>query len=261
LCRRCGAGHDFFGSEVATEPQKVQKSHSASSTSKATSDGPHSSFFAGTDNNIQVTDLIAQSFIKIFNNAFLNTIERVREPHIGNVLTNLKNFAARVPPKYRGSIDKALRTEGFLSFLLSRAAISLLVAKATLPRDASGQPTAQISKEHEELATVVEELYIAAMLHAENQWEWELKADGKTFMDVATSFMKHLANATTLKAKNIQAALLGVGANPLIWTRYGIDMIGITMRSMGGSMRSMGGSGHEVAAPGTDSPQTADKRK
>jgi hypothetical protein len=40
-----------------------------------------------------------------------------RQPHLINVLKNLKTFAARVPPKYRGSIEKALRTEGFLSFL------------------------------------------------------------------------------------------------------------------------------------------------
>ena len=41
----------------------------------------------------------------------------------------------------------------------------------------------------QELATVVEELYIAALLHAEDQWDLELKADGKTFMAVAASFV------------------------------------------------------------------------
>ena len=33
--------------------------------------------------SVIVTDLIAQSFIKIFNNAFLNTIERVRPVGMG----------------------------------------------------------------------------------------------------------------------------------------------------------------------------------
>jgi len=179
-----------------------------------------------------VTDLIAQSFIKIFNNAFLNTIERVRQPHLINVLKNLKTFAARVPPKYRGSIEKALRTEGFLSFLLSRAAVSLLCAKATLRPSET-----QLGREHEELATVVEELYIAALLHAEDQWDLELKADGKTFMAVATSFVKHLADPAPLKTANIQAALLGLDANPLIWTRYGLDLLGISLNSI-----SIGGS-------------------
>jgi len=198
---------------------------------------------AGKDSVI-VTDLIAQSFIKIFNNAFLNTIERVREPHLLNVLANLRNFAARVPYKYRGSIEKALKTEGFLSFLLSRAAVSLLCAKATL----QPQSESKISKEHEELATVVEELYIAAMLHAEDQWDLELKADGKTFMAVATSFVKHLADPAPLKAPNIQAALLGLDANPLIWTRYGLDLLGISLDlSLGGSEGS--------------APQAADRRK
>ena len=32
----------------------------------------------------------------------------VREPHLLNVLANLRNFAARVPYKYRGSIEKAI---------------------------------------------------------------------------------------------------------------------------------------------------------
>ncbi|CAE7333312.1 SPS2 [Symbiodinium pilosum] len=199
---------------------------------------------AGKDSVI-VTDLIAQSFIKIFNNAFLNTIERVREPHLLNVLANLRNFAARVPSKYRGSIEKALKTEGFLSFLLSRAAVSLLCAKATLPP----QCEPKISKEHEELATVVEELYIAAMLHAEDQWDLELKADGKTFMAVATSFVKHLADPAPLKAPNIQAALLGLDANPLIWTRYGLDLLGISLDLSLSSYQ------------GATSSQAADRRK
>ncbi|CAK9033475.1 Solanesyl-diphosphate synthase 2 [Durusdinium trenchii] len=156
----------------------------------------------------------------------------VRQPHLINVLKNLKTFAARVPPKYRGSIEKALRTEGFLSFLLSRAAVSLLVAKATL------KPTeTTLGPEHEEIATVVEELYIAALLHAEDQWDLELKADGKTFMAVAASFVKHLADPYPLKTQNIQAALLGLDANPLIWTRYGLDLLGISLNSI-----SIGGS-------------------
>lgn len=185
-----------------------------------------------TKESVIVTDLIAQSFIKIFNNAFLNTIERVRQPHLINVLQNLKTFAARVPPKYRGSIEKALRTEGFLSFLLSRAAVSLLCAKATLSPSQT-----KLGCEHEELATVVEELYIAALLHAEDQWDLELKADGKTFMAVAASFVKHLADPAPLKTANIQAALLGLDANPLIWTRYGLDLLGISLNSI-----SIGGS-------------------
>lgn len=180
-----------------------------------------------TKESVIVTDLIAQSFIKIFNNAFLNTIERVRQPHLINVLKNLKTFAARVPPKYRGSIEKALRTEGFLSFLLSRAAVSLLCAKATLRPSQT-----KLGREHEELATVVEELYIAALLHAEDQWDLELKADGKTFMAVAASFVKHLADPAPLKTANIQAALLGLDANPLIWTRYGLDLLGISLNSI-----------------------------
>ena len=42
----------------------------------------------------------------------------VREPHLLNVLANLRNFAARVPYKYRGSIEKAC-TAG-LSFCVLR---------------------------------------------------------------------------------------------------------------------------------------------
>eukprot|EP00439_Symbiodinium_sp_Y106_P072675 s660_g13.t1 len=191
---------------------------------------------AGKDSVI-VTDLIAQSFIKIFNNAFLNTIERVREPHLLNVLANLRNFAARVPYKYRGSIEKAICS--FLSFLLSRAAVSLLCAKATL----QPQSESKISKEHEELATVVED-----SARERDQWDLELKADGKTFMAVATSFVKHLADPAPLKAPNIQAALLGLDANPLIWTRYGLDLLGISLDlSLGGSEGS--------------APQAADRRK
>lgn len=198
---------------------------------------------------VQVTDLIAQSFIKIFNNAFLNTIEQVRTPHLLHVLQNLRNFAARVPPKYRESIEKALRTEGFLSFLLARAAMGLLCAKATIPQSSK----AELCKEHEELATVVEELYIAAMLHAEEQWDRELRADGKTFMAVATSFVKHLADPTPLKAANIQSAILGLDANPIIWTRYGLDLLGISI-----NLSVKGDSGE---ASGDEAPQTADRRK
>eukprot|EP00913_Durusdinium_trenchii_P003111 g2875.t1 len=111
--------------------------------------------FIGKKKSVIVTDLIAQSFIKIFNNAFLNTIEQVRQPHLINVLKNLKTFAAR-----------------------------------------------------------------------------ELKADGKTFMAVAASFVKHLADPYPLKTQNIQAALLGLDANPLIWTRYGLDLLGISLNSI-----------------------------
>eukprot|EP00930_Biecheleria_cincta_P099271 TRINITY_DN90908_c0_g1_i1.p1 TRINITY_DN90908_c0_g1~~TRINITY_DN90908_c0_g1_i1.p1 ORF type:complete len:979 (+),score=202.33 TRINITY_DN90908_c0_g1_i1:22-2937(+) len=200
--------------------------------------------------SVVITDLIAQSFVKIFNNVFLNAIEKVREPHLLNVLGNLRSFAARVPPKYRGTIEKALSTDGFLSFLLSRAAVSLLCAKATLP---AGSSQSGIAKEHEELATVIEELYIAAMLHAEDQWDLELKADGTTFMAVATSFIKHLADPTPLKAPNIQAAVLGLDANPMIWTRYGLDMLGISLNM------SIGGSSH--GSTRSEGPQTKDRRK
>lgn len=206
--------------------------------------------FRQSGGSLVVTDLIAQSFVKIFNNVFLNAIEKVREPHLLNVLGNLRSFAARVPPKYRGSIEKALRTEGFLSFLLSRAAVSLLCAKATLPA-ASSQ--SGITKEHEELATVVEELYIAAMLHAEDQWDLELKADGTTFMAVATSFVKHLADPTPLRAPNIQAALLGLDANPMVWTRYGLDLLGISF--------NLSISGSTQASTHTEGPLTKDRRK
>eukprot|EP00434_Breviolum_minutum_P021479 symbB.v1.2.018955.t1/scaffold1484.1/size180055/7 len=215
---RCLDG--FIGGTTAKTKQSSSVSSSASASRFSTKE------------SVIVTDLIAQSFIKIFNNAFLNTIERVRQPHLINVLKNLKTFAARVPPKYRGSIEKALRTEGFLSFLLSRAAVSLLCAKATLRPSET-----QLGREHEELATVVEELYIAALLHAEDQWDLELKADGKTFMAVAASFVKHLADPAPLKTANIQAALLGLDANPLIWTRYGLDLLGISLNSI-----SIGGS-------------------
>mmetsp|Transcript_59832 Transcript_59832/g.165496 ORF Transcript_59832/g.165496 Transcript_59832/m.165496 type:complete len:1013 (-) Transcript_59832:268-3306(-) len=176
-----------------------------------------------------VTDLLARSFLSHFNNAFLNTIEKVRTPHLGRVISNLKDFASRVPPKYRSSIEKALRTEGFLSFLLSRASVSLLCAKATMPRS-PGKPAPALGREHEELATVVEELYIAAMLHAEEQWEVELRADGTTFMAVATSFVRQLTDprAMSLKQPNIQSALLGLDANPIVWTQYGLDLFGIS---------------------------------
>lgn len=178
--------------------------------------------------NFVMTDFVAKSFLKVFNNAFLNTIERVRTPHLVHVIRNLREFAARVPPKYRTNIEKALGTDGFLNFLLSRAALSLLCAKATLPPAVGGGPPPVLAKEHEDLATVVEELYIAAMLHAEEQWDRELRADGKSFMAVATSFVKHLLDPEPLKAANIQEALLGFDANPMTWTQYGLDMIGIS---------------------------------
>lgn len=212
------------------QPRRRSVATTSETNASVTSSASASRF--STKESVIVTDLIAQSFIKIFNNAFLNTIERVRQPHLINVLQNLKTFAARVPPKYRGSIEKALRTEGFLSFLLSRAAVSLLCAKATLSPSQT-----KLGCEHEELATVVEELYIAALLHAEDQWDLELKADGKTFMAVAASFVKHLADPAPLKTANIQAALLGLDANPLIWTRYGLDLLGISLNSI-----SIGGS-------------------
>uniref|UniRef100_A0A7S2PSS8 Uncharacterized protein n=1 Tax=Zooxanthella nutricula TaxID=1333877 RepID=A0A7S2PSS8_9DINO len=70
------------------------------------------------------------------------------------------------------------------------------------------------------------------MLHAEEQWEVELKADGKTFLEVAASFVRHLTDPTkpfmALRQPNISSALLGLDANPLIWSRYGMDLIGLT---------------------------------
>jgi len=172
--------------------------------------------------------MLARSFLSHFDNAFLNTIEKVRTPHLERVISNLKDFAARVPPKYRASIQKALRTEGFLSFLLARASLGLLCAKATTPRSPRGQVPA-LGKEHEELATVVEELYIAAMLHAEKEWDVELRADGRTFMAVATSFMRHLTDPQVpLKQPDIRTALLGLDANPIVWTKYGLDMLGLS---------------------------------
>eukprot|EP00929_Paragymnodinium_shiwhaense_P109581 TRINITY_DN7605_c0_g1_i1.p1 TRINITY_DN7605_c0_g1~~TRINITY_DN7605_c0_g1_i1.p1 ORF type:complete len:1039 (-),score=258.57 TRINITY_DN7605_c0_g1_i1:145-3261(-) len=180
-----------------------------------------------------LTDMLARSFISHFNNAFLNTIESVRQPHLARVVGNLRDFAEKVPEKYRTNIQKALRQDGFLSFLLARAGLSLLCAKATVPRSADG-PTPALNEDHERLATVVEELYIAAMLHAEAQWDMELKADGTTFMAVATSFVRHLADPTVvpLKQPNIQAALLGFDANPMTWTQYGLDLLGISFQSL-----------------------------
>lgn len=199
-----------------------------------------------------ITDMLAKSFIKIFNNVFLNTIERVRTPHLQRVVQNLRDFGARVPLKYRSSIEKALATEGFLAFLLARASLTLLCAKATMPRRPGGPPPV-LSKSHEDLATVVEELYIAAMLHAEEQWDMELKADGKTFMAVATSFVKHLADPKPMAQPNIQAALLGFDANPLIWTQYGLDLLGI---SFGLSLR-----GVSAETESSSVPSNADRRK
>lgn len=201
-----------------------------------------------------VTDMLAKSFISHFNNDFLNTIEKVRTPHLQRVVDNLNDFAARVPPKYRTSIQKALRTDGFLSFLLSRASLSLLCAKASTVRD-PGSPPLPLRKEHEELATVVEELYIAAMLHAEEQWDMELKADGKTFMAVATSFVKNLAtpgDPMPLTSQNIQSALVGFDANPRIWTKYGLDLLGISFDL---SVKSMLGSSPNRSSPETGQTQ------
>lgn len=194
-----------------------------SSSTSASEDG------CALDSSLVVTDLLAQSWLNHFNNAFLNTIERMREPHLKRVIQKLKDFADRVPPKYRTVIDKALRTDGFLAFLLARASLSLLVAKATLPSSPLGSAHADLRDEHVDLATVVEELYIAAMLHAEEQWDMELKADGKDFMAVATSFVRYLADPTPWKSANIKEALLGFDANPLVWTQYGLDVLGMSL--------------------------------
>lgn len=177
-----------------------------------------------------ITDDLAKSFLKVFSNSFINTIERVRTPHLLNVVQNLRTFADRVPLKYRSSIDKAFQTEGFLSFLLSRASVSLLVAKATMSRS-PGKPPPAISEVHEQIATVVEELYIAAMLH-EEKWDTELKADGKSFMAVATALMTSLADPTFLKRTNVQSAILGMDANPMLWTQYGMDLLGMSIKGM-----------------------------
>jgi len=173
-----------------------------------------------------ISDILADSFLNTFNNVFLNTIESVRTQHLTRVLENLRNFAARVPAKYRQSIQKALSAEGFLSFMLARASVSLLCAKATLPRSsAPGLAHPQLTKAHEDLATVVEELYIAAMLHAEQEWEMEIKADGKTFVAVATSFASKIAAPSVISRPNIQSAMAGLGANVPVWSKYGFDLL------------------------------------
>eukprot|EP00971_Amphidinium_carterae_P016024 316048-Amphidinium_carterae.1 len=173
-----------------------------------------------------ISDLLADSFLNTYNNVFLTTIEAVRAQHLTRVLENLRTFASRVPPKYQTSILKALSAEGFLSFLLARASVSLLCAKATLPAStAPGHTPPQLTKAHEDLATVVEELYIAAMLHAEKDWEMEIKADGKTFVAVATSFATKIAAPSVMSKPNIQSAIGGWGANAQVWSKYGLDLL------------------------------------
>jgi len=204
-----------------------------------------------------ITDMLARSFLNHFNNAFLNTIEKIRTPHLDKVVGNLRDFAGKVPPKYRESIEKAFRTEGFLSFLLARASVSLLCAKATMPRH-PGRPAQQLGKEHEQLATVVEELYIAAMLHAEEQWDTELKADGKTFIAVAAAFVGHLTDTSRpdapLRRQNIQSAILGFDANPMVWSKYGLDMLGLSFHAAFGiSSSPPASSSRKVSLLGGDS--------
>ena len=58
----------------------------------------------------------------------------VREPHLLNVVANLRNFAARVPLKYRGSIEKAgARALGSweLALLLLRCSLPCVQALKT----------------------------------------------------------------------------------------------------------------------------------
>lgn len=177
-----------------------------------------------------MTDLLAKSFLTHFDNALIGTLETVRTPHLSKVLTNLRNFAARVPAKYRKSIDKAFVTDGILSFLLKRASVSLLVAKATMRR--SADLPVDVSDTHIQLATVVEELYIAAMLHGEDQWDQELKDDGKSFMAVAMALASHLTGTDQFKRPRVLSALFGVDAKPDVLGQYGLDLLSLSVGKM-----------------------------
>jgi len=129
--------------------------------------------------------------------------------------------------------------------VLARASLSLLVAKATKLRT-PGHELPDLTQEHVELATVVEELYIAATLHSEEEWDEELKADGKTFMAVAQAFVKKLADPQPLAQANIQSALIGNDASPAVWTKYGLDLLGL---SVGASVRSLASGAEETRLP------------